>query len=162
VLKNPWPDTHSGGEWRDTRPSNNGHVHHRDSFTAMWDGRSTRADTSQPIIFNDMDHWCLASLRRAQKPGNPRAGSEGSGDSFGFDPRVLFFYRNDRRDRLTRLDGKPSVTHGVGHRCIAGRRFACTNLVAMSACKVALSSIPRTAPVSARMQASKWISGTRN
>jgi hypothetical protein len=26
VLKNPWPDTHSEGERRDTRPSNNGHV----------------------------------------------------------------------------------------------------------------------------------------
>jgi hypothetical protein len=28
VLRNPWPDTLSGGEWRDTRSSNNGHVQH--------------------------------------------------------------------------------------------------------------------------------------
>jgi PD-(D/E)XK nuclease superfamily len=32
VLKNPWPDTHSGGEWLDTGQRYNGHVRLPGSF----------------------------------------------------------------------------------------------------------------------------------
>jgi hypothetical protein len=54
VLKNPWPNTHSGTEWPNSRQRHNDHV------TDPANVRPTRARPGvhgdQPIIFNDAGH----------------------------------------------------------------------------------------------------------
>jgi hypothetical protein len=53
-LKNPWPNTHSGREWRDSKRRHNDHV------TDPANVRSTRARPGvrddRPISFNDAGH----------------------------------------------------------------------------------------------------------
>jgi hypothetical protein len=103
VLKNPWPDTHSGIEWRDTEPLHNVQC---PGICAV-DPRENRPACRQPINFNDAGHQRRSRPKLERLPGDPGTGHSECGR------RLLYAQAQGGRSRPPRchLKGRSDVRH---------------------------------------------------